>query len=126
MKFNEFYICDSNGNSNCVVRSFCKLFNKGYNEQKEELINLTKEIGRNNYNDTEVFESYLSSKGYTSEEMNNDMKVKNLSLSNGKYAILCWDKKDYYHMVPIIDDVIYDKNNECLELYVLKIYKLRN
>ena len=123
MKFEKYYICDSEDNSNCVIRSFCKLFDKEYNEIKEKLINLTKKINANNYNDMEVFETYLSSKDYTTEEINNDIKVKELNLSKGKYAILCWDKKDYYHMIPIIDNTIYDRTNECLELYVLKIYK---
>lgn len=123
MKFEKYYICNSNGNSNCVIRSFCKLFNKEYNEMKEELINLTKKKNANNYNDMEVFETYLSSKDYTIEEINNNLKVKDLKLSNGKHAILCWNKKDYYHMIPIIDNTIYDRTNECLELYVLKVYK---
>ncbi len=123
MKFEKYYICNSNGNSNCVIRSFCKLFNKEYNEMKEELINLTKKKNANNYNDMEVFETYLSSKDYTIEEINNDIKVEDLKLSKGKYAILCWNKNDYYHMIPIIDNTIYDRTNECLELYVLKVYK---
>ena len=51
MEFEKFNICDSNGNSNCVIRSFCKLFNKDYNDMKNELISLTKKANANNYND---------------------------------------------------------------------------
>ena len=87
MKFEKFYICDSNSNSNCVIRSFCKLFNKEYNEMKEELINSTQKMNCNNYNDIDVFESYLSSKDYTTEEINGDIKIEDLKLSKGKYAL---------------------------------------
>ena len=34
------------------------------------------------------------------------------------------DKKDFYHMVTIIDNVLYDKDDRSLDLYVLNIYKV--
>ena len=52
-----------------------------------------------------------------------DIKIKDLILDNSSYIVLCWDKNDYYHMVPIIDNILYDKDNNSLDLYVLKLYK---
>jgi hypothetical protein len=37
MKYEYFYIEDSNGKSNCVIRSFCKIFNLSYEEVFNEL-----------------------------------------------------------------------------------------
>ena len=36
------------------------------------------------------------------------------------------DKKEYYHMVPIINNTLYDKDNESLNLYIISIYKQNN
>lgn len=52
-----------------------------------------------------------------------DIKVKDLKLDNSDYIVFCYDKKDFYHMVPIIDKVIYDKNTDCMDLYAITIYK---
>ena len=38
-----------------------------------------------------------------------DIKVQDLKIDNSSYIVFCWNKKDYYHMIPIIDNVIYDK-----------------
>lgn len=32
MKYSEYYVSSHNGKSNCVVRRFCKLFGKEYDE----------------------------------------------------------------------------------------------
>ena len=37
--------------------------------------------------------------------------------------MLCWNKKDFYHMVSIIDNVLYDKDDRSLELYAITVYK---
>ena len=52
-----------------------------------------------------------------------DIKVQDLKIDNSSYIVFCWNKKDYYHMIPIIDNVIYDKNFDCMNLYVISIYK---
>ncbi len=122
MEYKKYYISDENGNSNCVIRTFCKVFNKNYSEVKNELIEISRKLKASSYNDTEVFEKYLSQKGYFPEETDKSIKVSNLELSKETRIILCWDKKDYYHMLPIINNTIYDKNSDSLDLYVLKIY----
>ena len=56
-------------------------------------------------------------------EYGKDIKVKDLKIDNGKYIVFCFDKKDFYHMVTIIDNILYDKNDSSLELYVITLYK---
>ena len=53
-------------------------------------------------------------------------QIKNLKLDNGSYIVLCWDKEAFYHMVTIIDNIIYDKDDRCLKLYVINLYKKSN
>lgn len=122
MKYSKYFISDENGKSNCVIRTFCKVFNKDYKEVQNELIKITKELNANSYNNTEVFEQYLSLRDFSSKKIEKDIKVSNLNLSKGIHIVLCWDKKDYYHMLPIINNIVYDKNNNGLDLYVLKTY----
>jgi len=126
MKYKEFYISDVNGKSNCIIRTFSKLFNKNYEQIQNELIEISKKLGYNNYVEIEVFEDYLKTNNYSIINKDNDIKIKDLELDSGSYAIFCYDKKDYYHMVPIINNVVYDKSNECMDLYTIKIYKELN
>ena len=105
----------------CVLRTFSKLFNKDYETLKEELNLLASTLNYNSYNEIEVFEKYLSDNNYIKIDGNNIL-VSDLKLDNGKYAIFAY-KDDWYHMFSIIDNTIYDKNNNCLDLYVISIYK---
>ena len=105
----------------CVLRTFSKLFNKDYETLKEELNLLASTLNYNSYNEIEVFEKYLSDNNYIKIDGNNTL-VSDLKLDNGKYAIFAY-KDDWYHMFSIIDNTIYDKNNDCLDLYVISIYK---
>ena len=59
----------------------------------------------------------------TIEIESKEIKIKDLELDSGNYIVFCYDKKDYYHMITIIDNTIYDKTDECLDLYVIKVYK---
>ena len=52
-----------------------------------------------------------------------DIKVKDLKIDNFSYVVFCYDKKELYHMVSIIDNVIYDKNSDCMDLYVISVYR---
>lgn len=126
MKYKEFYISDVNGKSNCIIRTFSKLFNKDYEQVQNELLEISKELGYDSYAEIEVFEDYLKTNNYSIINTDNDIKIKDLELDSGSYAIFCYDKKDYYHMVPIINNMVFDKSNKCLDLYVIKIYKCNN
>jgi hypothetical protein len=123
MLFDKFYIENNNGKRNCVIRSFCKLFDKEYDQIYNELCGIQKELNSSSYNDIEVFEEYMKKFNTNKIEYGNDIKIKDLFLDNGSYIIFCWDKKEFYHMVTIIDNVLYDKDDKSLELYTISIYK---
>lgn len=123
MEYNNYYLESSTGKSNCVVRSFCKLYGGTYEEVFNELVNLAKELNCSSFNDELVFTEYMKRHDTLSIDYGKDIKVKDLELDYGSYIVFCYDKKDFYHMVPIIDNIIYDKNDECLDLYVISIYK---
>ena len=123
MKYNKYYITNKEGKSNCVIRSFCKLFDKNYDEVYEELCIIAKELNCSSYNDIEVFETYLKKNNTEQIDYGKNIKVKDLQLGNGSYAIFCWDKKDFYHMVSLIDNILYDRDDSSLELYTITIYK---
>ena len=122
MKYSEYFISNSEGKSNCVIRSFCKLYNQEYNTVFNELVAIAKELNHNSFNDVEVFEEYMK-RHNTLEVPSEEIQIRDLNLDNGNYIVFCYDKKDFYHMITIIDNTIYDKSDECLDLYVIKIYK---
>lgn len=122
MKYSEYFISNKEGKSNCVIRSFCKLYNQEYDVVFNELVELAHELNHNSFNDVEVFEEYMR-RHNTTEIESKKIKIKDLELDSGNYIVFCYDKKDYYHMITIIDNTIYDKTDECLDLYVIKIYK---
>ena len=92
MNYNYFYLNDKEGKSNCVVRSFCKIYDMEYDDVSKKLLTISEELNCN-FNDIETFEKF-------------------------------YDKKDFYHMVPVINKTVYDYNNESLKLYVISIYKV--
>ena len=122
MKFKEFYVTDENGKSNCVIRSFSKLYGMNYSDVYSELLEISKENNLN-FNDIEVFEQFMERRNTTKEKYGEGIKVKDLKLDNNNYIVFCCDKKDFYHMVPVIDNVIYDKNDDSLDLYTISVYK---
>ena len=123
MKYEYFYITDDNNKSNCVIRSFCKIYNMEYNDVVSELLDISKELNCN-FNDIETFEEYMNRRNTKKIDYGNDLLIKDLTLDNEKYIIFCYDKKDFYHMVPIINNTVYDYNSDCLNLYVISIYKV--
>ena len=122
MKFVEYNPVLGSG---CIVRTFLRLLDKDVSEIKNELFNLAQGMGYDEYSEISVFEKYLDINNYEKIDNYKDVLVKDLSLDYGKYALFCYDKNDYYHMFSIIDNIIYDKNDKCLDLYVISIYKLK-
>ena len=122
MKYEYYYVEDENKKTNCIIRTFCKLFNKEYEEVKQELINIAKELNYETYAEIEVFEKYLNDNNYKKIE-HKEEQIKNLKLEKGKYAVFCYDKKDYYHMLAIINNTVYDKKEDNLNLYTITIYR---
>ncbi len=123
MNFEKFYVSNKNGKSNCVVRSLCKVLDKQYDDVYNDLINVSKELKCSSFNDIEVFEKYMENNDIFKINCENITRVKDFNLDKGTFIVFCYDKKDFYHMVPIINNVIYDKNKDCLDLYILSVYK---
>ena len=122
-EFKEFYIEDSNGKSNCVIRSLCKILNKEYNEVLNGLITVQNQINAESFNDIPVFEKYMENNNIYKIDSFGEPKIKDLKLDNGSYIVFCYDKKERYHMVAIIDNVVYDKKDNYRDLYTISIYK---
>ena len=89
IKFEEYFVSNNEGKSNCVIRSFCKIFQDNYDTIYNELSNISKELNCNSYNDVEVFEEYMIRHNMYSIEYGKDMKIKDLSLDNGSYIVFC-------------------------------------
>ena len=123
MNFEEYYITDSNGKSNCVIRSFCKIYSREYDDVSNELLSISKELNKD-FNDIETFEELMMRHNTIKVDYGKDLLIKDLTLDNEKYIIFCYDKKDFYHMIPIINKTIYDYNSDSLNLYVISIYKV--
>ena len=122
MKFEEYYISNKDGKSNCVIRSLCKILNKEYDDVYNGLIETANLLNQSSFNDIPVFEKYMEDNNILKIDYG-ETKVKDLKLDNGEYIVFCYDKKDFYHMIPIINNTIYDRDKDCLELYVINIYK---
>ena len=123
MIFKDFYISDKNGKSNRVIRSLCKILNKEYEDVYNGLCEVSKELKRSSFNDIEVFEKYMEDNNIIKINRDEDIKVKDLKIDNGSYIVFCYDKKEFYHMISIIDNNIYDKNSDCMDLYVISVYR---
>lgn len=125
MKYNEYYVSSNDGRSNCVIRTLCKILNEQYDNIYKELSNLANELKCSSFNDIKVFETYLNMHGFNPINYGKDIKVKDLTIDDGNYVIFCWDKNNFYHMIPIIDNIVFDKDDKCLDLYTITIYKGR-
>lgn len=123
MKFSKYYISNNEGKSNCVIRTFCKIFGEDYNDVYNELCEIAKELNCDSFNDIPVFEMYMNRYNMISIDYGKDMQIKDLNLDNGIYSVFCWDKKDFYHMVSIIDNILFDRTDDSLDLYAITIYK---
>ena len=123
MKYEYFYLTDSDNKSNCVIRSFCKVYNKEYNDIANELLSISKELNKD-FNDIETFEELMKRYNTKKLDYGKDLLIKDLTLDSEKYIVFCYDKKDFYHMVPIINNTVYDYSSDSLNLYVISIYKV--
>ena len=118
MKYIEY-----NSEGNCIIRSFSKLYNTNPIDIYNELESIKNELNKDNTNDIEVFEEYMKRRNTNKIDKYKDIQVKDLVLDNNSYIVFCCDKKDWYHLIPIIDNTVYDKTSNCLDLYVISIYR---
>jgi hypothetical protein len=122
MKYEYYNPVDEKGG--CVTRSISKLLNKDYNQVKNELIDLSKSLGYSDYREIEVFVTYLKKYNVLEIPKEYNCKVEDLIIEPGKYIIF-GNKDDWYHMVCLIDNTFYDKNERYQDLNIIKIYKLK-
>ena len=108
----------------CIIRTFKKLFNKKADQIRNELNILAQELNYDNYKEIEVFEEYLFRNHYFKIHDFDQKLIRDIELDDGKYAVFCYDKEEYYHMFAVIDNVVYDKSEKCFDLYVISVYKL--
>ena len=117
------YYNPSDEKKGCVFRSLSKALNKSYDEVKEDLRDIGNSIGVDDLLDDKVFDTYLLNNGY--KEIN---IYKDTYLLDNKYDdvnLVYSYSDDWYHMICIIDNVIYDKFDldRLKNLKVIKIYK---
>ena len=118
MKYIEY-----NTEGNCIIRSFSKLYNIDPTSIYNELNSIKEELNANDSSDIEVFEEYMKRRNTNKIDKYKDIQVKDLVLDNNSYIVFCYDKKDWYHLIPIIDNIVYDKTDKSLDLYTISIYK---
>ena len=108
--------------ASCVGRSISKILDKDYEETKKELIELSKSLGYEDYREIEVFETYL--KNHNIIELNQEFNctIEDLIIEPGNYIIF-GNKEEWYHMVCLKNNTIYDKNENYKEINIIKIYK---
>lgn len=122
MKYEYYNPVDEKGS--CVQRSISKLLNKDYNKVKEDLVELSKKLGYSDYREIEVFETYLKENNVHELKQEFNCNVEDLSIEPGKYIIF-GNKDDWYHMVCLINNTFYDKNENYKEIKIIKIYELK-
>ena len=116
MKY-EFYDIEYE-NNNCVLRALSKALDKNAKIIEDELKCID-----NDYLDEYVFDKYLVNNNFIINSQANGKKLKSINYDgvNIVYGL----KGDWYHMVCIIDNKIYDKHgyDDLKDLIVIKVYK---
>ena len=107
----------------CVVRTMTKLTGKDYDTVKTELTALAESMGYDDYNMETVFERYMAEHGIYKYIEYNDTKVGELELNNGIFCVHCTNRNGFHHLIPVIDNTIYDRRDDSRELYVTAVYK---
>ncbi len=125
MKFEKinFKIEDDSDN---VIKWFCKIYHKEYNSVLNELKDIKEELNLENYNNIEVYETYMKYRHTESIEINKNIKVNELNLPNGKYVILCYDENNNIHLSYLKNGLLYGNDDNSLNLKVSKVYKFND
>ena len=117
------YYNPSDESRSCVVRTMTKLTGKEYSTVKAELTSLAQELGYETYNNETVFGQYMTKHGIYKKTEYENTTVGELELNDGSYCVYSTNHKGFFHLIPIVDNVIYDRRNDSLELYVIAVYK---
>ena len=102
----------------CIIRSFSKVFDRDYYEVKEELEDLGKKYNCR-FDDDKVIDEYFKDKNVKVV----DYKGRVIDYDySGKYLVYC-HKDNNYHMVCIIDNVVYDRDERYKDMDVEILFK---
>ena len=121
MRFEYFSPTDES--RSCVARTMTKLTGKDYDTVKAELTALAQSMGLDSYNDEAVFVRYMEEHGITKHKGYSGTRAGELLLGTGTYCFFCTDGKEFFHLMPVIDDVLYDRKDVYRELYVIAVYR---
>ena len=105
----------------CIYRAISKSLNRDYLEVKNEIDELKEKL---NTDDSQlVFETYLKKYNYNIEDKYKDNNIFDIEYSDNNIVFAHSD--DWYHMVCIIDNVLYDKYNidKLKNMKIIRIYK---
>lgn len=108
----------------CIYRAISKSVNRDYNLVKKEIDTLKDKL--NTDDSVLVFETYLKQYNYIIDDTNKDRLITEVMYS-GNNIVFGYDK-DWYHMICIIDNTLYDKYDldKLSNLKIIKIYKKVN
>ena len=108
----------------CIYRAISKSVNRDYNLVKKEIDTLKDKL--NTDDSVLVFETYLKQYNYIIDDTNKDRLITEV-MYNGNNIVFCYDN-DWYHMICIIDNTLYDKYDldKLSNLKIIKIYKKVN
>lgn len=105
-------------NNNCILRSLSKALDIKPDTIEKELLQIS-----DNYADEKVWDEYLKDKGFIIDEYYKGKLLSEVSLNN--LNIVFAYNNEWYHMLTVINNVIYDKHSyedlKCLK--IIKIYK---
>ena len=114
-----------NENGGCVARALSKAFNKNYDEIKEELYHIAKDLNYEDYREIDVFEKYMFDRDAICIKEYENTKIEDFDLENGTYILFAY-KDDFYHLTCIKDNILYDKDDKIMDLIILKVYQIKN
>lgn len=120
------YYNPSNEKRSCVVRTMTKLTGKGYDTVKNELTELAQKMNCDSYNNEDVFGRYMEEHGISKMQEQGDITVGELEPEKGIYCVFCTDRRGFFHLLPVVDNVIYDRRDDSRGLYVIAVYKKEN
>ena len=107
---------------NCIYRSLSKALNKKYEEITNELNQISNELNIDDIFDDKVFEKYMNNYNFSKIDNYDIDFLKNKF--NGINIIYAKDK-DWYHMICVIDNIIYDKFDleKLKNMKIINVYK---
>lgn len=117
------YYNPSDEKHSCVFRSLSKALNKSFDNVKDELRELGNSMGIDDLLDDRVFDAFLLKNGYKMVDKYNDSMLLDNNYDGVNLVYSYYN--EWYHMVCIIDNVIYDKFDldRLKNLKIIKVYK---